>query len=91
MRLVSWVPSGLAGVLVTLFLAGSGVAQDSKGQILGTVLDIEGQPLPGVTLSVSSSALLRSRSAESGQNGQFLVASLAPGTYLVEEIGRAHV
>lgn len=52
--------------------------------IAGTVRDDSGAVLPGVTVEVSSPALIeRVRSASTDSTGQYRIVSLSPGTYTV--------
>jgi hypothetical protein len=45
-------------LLCTCLIAGSVFAQRQTGRITGTVLDADGNPLPGVTVEISSPSLL---------------------------------
>jgi Carboxypeptidase regulatory-like domain/TonB-dependent Receptor Plug Domain len=67
-----------------LFATLPAVAQTTTGRILGTVTDEQGAPLPGVTVTVSSDALLGgTRTAETGDTGAYRFAALPPGVYSV--------
>ncbi|HET7710502.1 MAG TPA: TonB-dependent receptor [Thermoanaerobaculia bacterium] len=55
-------------------------AQATTGTILGTVTS-GGNPLPGVTVTVSSPSLQGTRTAVSGEAGGYHFASLPPGQY----------
>jgi hypothetical protein len=60
------------------------VASAQTSTIAGTVKDTSGAILPGVTVEVSSPALIeKTRSAVTDGNGQFQIAQLRPGTYSV--------
>ncbi|MBL8112583.1 MAG: carboxypeptidase regulatory-like domain-containing protein, partial [Acidobacteria bacterium] len=50
------------------------------GTISGTVKDASGQPLPGVSVTVSGSALQGQRTAVTKPDGSYLIANLPPGT-----------
>ena len=68
----------LAGVLI---FASHGYAQSA---IAGTVRDTTGAVLPGVTVEVTSPAIIeRDRVAVTDGNGQYRVVDLRPGTYAV--------
>ncbi len=67
--------------LVCLLAAGSLLAQTTRGSIQGSVVDEGNQPLPGVTITVTSPALMGSKSAVSDANGEFRFSLLPPGTY----------
>jgi hypothetical protein len=72
----------LGAFCLALFLPAAASAQTSG--IAGTVRDTSGAVLPGVTVEVSSPALIeKSRSAVTDGSGNFNVTSLRPGTYSV--------
>jgi hypothetical protein len=78
-RLASW--SFVLGFLVA---ASTGVAAqgDQTGLVTGRVTTAaDGQSLAGVSITVSSSALLGVRTTTSDVNGIYLVRSLPPGDY----------
>ena len=72
-------------VLVTAFaLPRIASAQTTTGSILGTVLDPQGNAVPGATVSVIHEGTNEIRSTTSdAERGAFQVTSLAPGTYTV--------
>ncbi len=52
------------------------------GMIRGTVADVEGQPIPGVTVTIKSPSLIISKiDTLSNENGAYRFPSLSPGTY----------
>ena len=53
------------------------------GTIRGTVVDPDGLPLPGVTVTVASPALQGTRDAVTSAHGDFIVPFLPPGEYTV--------
>jgi hypothetical protein len=54
------------------------------GTIAGVVKDASGAVLPGVTVEVSSAALIeKSRTVVTNESGQYAIVSLPPGTYNV--------
>jgi hypothetical protein len=60
------------------------VASAQTSTIAGTVRDASGAVLPGVTVEVTSPALIeRTRSAITDASGQYKVIQLRPGTYTV--------
>lgn len=61
--------------------------QRETGAIAGFVRDTEGNPLPGVSITVTSPSLIGSISTTTSETGAFRVISLPPGTYtLVAEL-----
>ncbi len=71
----------IATATAVLFVTTPAVAQQS-GTLVGTVRDGQGGVLPGVTVTVSSDALIGgSRSALTGDSGAYSVSTLPPGTY----------
>ncbi|MGB5817424.1 MAG: TonB-dependent receptor, partial [Thermoanaerobaculia bacterium] len=60
----------------------------TTGRIRGNVTDPDGEPIPGVTVSVSGENLPGgARTAISGENGSFRISALPPGNYnLVAEM-----
>jgi hypothetical protein len=53
------------------------------GVLTGTVTSNDGQPLPGVTIAVTSPALIGERTTSTGVNGDFILRGLPPGAYTV--------
>jgi hypothetical protein len=71
-------------IFVTICVAaGNVMAQTTHGDIQGTVSDEAGAPLPGVTVSISSAALIGAKSAITGVDGDYKFLVLAPGEYNV--------
>jgi hypothetical protein len=59
-------------------------AQQTSGVIAGLVRDSTGGVLPGVTVEVASPALIeRTRTAVTGDDGQYRIVELRPGMYTV--------
>jgi hypothetical protein len=68
-------------VMALLLAAVPGLwAQASRGNIYGTVLDASGAVLPGATVTISG-ASMGARTTQSGDNGDFRILNLDPGTY----------
>jgi hypothetical protein len=59
------------------------LAQENTGAISGTVVDEQGQVLPGASVVVTNERTLSVRSTASDSRGSFLVPALLPGTYTV--------
>ena len=80
---VCQVRSTLAGV-VTLALVLASTPARAQSAIAGVVKDTTGAVLPGVTVEVSSPALIEQvRSATTDAEGQYKILDLRPGTYSV--------
>ena len=76
--------SGLGMISCLLLLPVAGLAQQSGGSITGVVRDISGAVLPGVTVTVSSPALIEgSRVAVCDGQGLYRIIDLRPGIYSV--------
>jgi len=72
-----------AMLLIGLALCGEANAQ-VLGTIAGTAKDASGGVLPGVTVEVSSPALIeKTRSTTTDNNGLYRIVNLPPGTYTV--------
>jgi hypothetical protein len=70
--------------LIALHLvAGLTMAQATRGEIRGKVVDEAGAGLPGVTVTLSSSALQGAQSAVTGSDGTYSFLALPPGEYAV--------
>jgi len=71
-------------VLVALVAAGRpAAAQDFRGRLNGTVTDNTGAVLPGVTVTVSSPALIQPQVQVTSTEGDFRFIALPPGVYEV--------
>jgi outer membrane receptor protein involved in Fe transport len=58
-------------------------AQMDQGHLTGTVTDSQGGVLPGVTVTISSPALMGVRTAVSGADGKYNVGPIPAGVYQV--------
>ena len=73
----------LAALALALAVPGVAAAQSGAG-IVGAVTDQSGAPLPGVTVQISSPALIeRVRTATTASDGRYQVVALRPGDYTV--------
>ena len=70
----------LVGLGVIVFCS-SLFAQQSKGRIIGTVVDNEGNSLPGVVVNATSPRLVGSSATTTDQSGSYRLLSLEPGEY----------
>lgn len=74
----------LVGVLVGLALFLGSTTARAQSAIAGVVKDTTGAVLPGVTVEVSSPALIeQTRSAVTDAQGQYKIVDLRPGTYSI--------
>lgn len=70
--------------LLVLVFAVSAFAQTSTtGSIEGTVVDVNGAAVPGVTVTVSGANLMGSQTATTTDNGSYRFSNLPPGRYTV--------
>src|SRR5688572_4056922 len=75
---------GLVVLIASLAAVPAARAQGQSGSIGGVVRDTSGAVLPGVTVEVSSPALIEKvRNAVSDGQGQYKIIDLRPGTYTV--------
>ena len=71
-------------VVLGCFVLGPALASAQTSAIAGMVKDASGAVLPGVTVEVSSPALIEKvRSATTDGTGQYQIVQLRPGTYAV--------
>lgn len=69
-------------VVLALSLTAIGFAQSRQtGSISGLVLDEQGVPLPGATVTISGPALMGTLSYVTGEAGRFRFPALPPGEY----------
>src|SRR5262245_41140597 len=73
----------LSGLAVFLTLGGAADAQNTS-QVFGKVTDVSGAVMPGVTLTLSSPALLEPRVALTSVTGTYEFSGLAIGIYSVK-------
>src|SRR4030095_5409811 len=74
----------LLSIGIVLTFAGSAFAQGNPtGAIRGQVADPGGLVVPGVVVTVTSTALQGTRTAVTSANGDFLIPFLPPGEYTV--------
>ena len=77
--LVKWV---IFFVFLTAVTVGFSFGQRLTGRIMGTVADTEGEPLPGVTVEISSAVLMGGVSSEvTSAKGTYRFINLPPGMY----------
>jgi hypothetical protein len=66
---------------LSLIISGTVFAQRQVGTLRGVVTDTEGNLLPGVTITVTSPAMMGSQTFVTTQAGTYRFPSLPPGTY----------
>jgi hypothetical protein len=73
--------SFLIGIMACLLLTSYASSQElQSGSIRGKVMDENGQPLPGVSITISGPALLGKITAVTNAEGQFRAPLLTPGS-----------
>ena len=70
-------------VFASLLAGSPAMAQQTEARIAGTVSDQNGGVLPGVTVTVTSSATGAARTAVTDDQGRYTITNLPPGTYTV--------
>jgi hypothetical protein len=68
---------------VALVFTTAAAAQERFGTLQGKVIDEQGQPVPGVTVTVTNAQSGAPRSFVTDANGQYLASDLNPGRYTV--------
>jgi hypothetical protein len=85
-QLKLWMPKLriLSSVLIILCLAAATLAaQDTRGTILGRVVDPSGAAIPGVTVTVTNTDTNAGNQAVTNDSGLFEIPLLMPGPYRV--------
>src|SRR5258706_12219368 len=73
--------TALAALMI--LVAATAFGQATSATLTGTITT-GGSPLPGATISVSSPALLGTRAAVTGNNGDYNIPALPPGDYTIK-------
>ena len=82
---MKWKLTLLSLLVVVLAGTGSIFAQGMQTATLeGTVSGSDGSPMPGVTVTVSSPALMGERTAISNGSGEYFLRGLPPGDYRIK-------
>src|SRR5205809_3176621 len=71
----------VVALAVGVILAAPASAQVGQGRLTGVANDAQGAVLPGVTVTVTSPALIGTRTAVTEADGKYLLVSLPSGTY----------
>lgn len=69
---------------LSLFAVGAMAQTQTTGSIEGTVLDPQGNAVPGVTVTVTSPNLITAQSGTTDDSGRFRILNLPPGRYTVK-------
>ena len=64
---------------VLLAIAGTATAQSTTGTISGRVVDAQGLPVPGVTVTATSPNLQGTRETVTSANGDYILSLLPSG------------
>jgi hypothetical protein len=76
--------SAVAVFVIASLAPAAARAQIASGTITGTVLDQQGGPVPGATVTVTRTATAARRVLVSNQDGAFAATTLTPGDYRVD-------
>jgi hypothetical protein len=71
-------------LLGVILIGGMLLAQAPTGRIIGTVLDDEGNPLPGVAVEATSPKLIGISSVMTDETGVYRIFALPPGIYEIK-------
>src|SRR5216117_1593245 len=74
----------LVGFLALTLAAATAWPQSTTAQISGTIKDQSGAVLPGVEVTVTQTATGAKRTAVSNETGNYVLASLPLGPYMLE-------
>ncbi|MBZ5495536.1 MAG: TonB-dependent receptor [Acidobacteriia bacterium] len=77
------VRSFVVALFVALLLAGSLMAQQETGRIVGTVKDQSGAVVPGAAVTIKNIATSAVRTTVTAGDGTYVATNLLPGTYSV--------
>src|SRR5438128_12598858 len=72
------------GVTALVVLAAAATCGAQDGAITGKVIDASGAPLPGVSVTMTSTAVMGIRNAVADEQGSYRFGLLPPGTYTVK-------
>jgi outer membrane receptor protein involved in Fe transport len=70
-------------LVLSLFAMSASAQTNTTGSIEGTVTDVNGAAVPGVTVTVSGPNLLRPQTATSDSEGNYRIPNITPGIYTV--------
>jgi len=70
-------------LFLSMSLISTALAQRQTGNLTGKMIDEDGVPLPGVSLTLSSPALLGTKNYVSTETGSYRFPALPPGIYTI--------
>src|SRR5690606_6163115 len=70
-------------LILSVFPVEKSQAQDTRGQIIGTLTDSSGSRIAGATIRAVNMNSKVESSAVSNQQGEYLIPFLLPGSYIV--------
>ncbi|MFL6257894.1 MAG: TonB-dependent receptor domain-containing protein [Pyrinomonadaceae bacterium] len=68
---------------LSFFVTGAVAQTTTTGSIEGTVVDVNGAAIPGITVSVAGPNLIRSQTATTNDEGYFNIPQIPPGRYTI--------
>jgi len=67
--------------LLSALLVRPALAQNTTGELVGRVIDDNGNPMPGISVQIDGRSLINPRQVVTTENGVFLASALPVGTY----------
>jgi carboxypeptidase family protein/TonB-dependent receptor-like protein len=71
-------------IVLSLLLTGPVLAQTHRASLRGTIYDPNKAAIAGATVKLTNVATGETRSTATGENGEYAISSLAPGSYQLE-------
>lgn len=71
-------------VVLSLLLAAPVLGQTHRASLRGTIYDTNKAAIPGVTIKLTNLATSETRSTATGEDGEYAISSLAPGSYQID-------
>src|ERR1044072_1201745 len=68
---------------LSFFVTSAGGQTTTTGSIEGTVVDVNGAAIPGITVSVAGPNLIRTQTATTNDEGYFNIPQIPPGRYTI--------
>jgi outer membrane receptor protein involved in Fe transport len=75
--------TAMLALCLSLFTFGAAAQTVTTGSIEGTVVDVNGAAVPGVTVTVTGANLIRAQSAVTNDEGRYRLSNIPPGRYTV--------